>query len=36
MKNNYLSNRQVNYANSVVPEQPIVTTLDTEATEYEE
>ena len=33
MKNNYLSNCQVNYANSVVPEQPIVTTLDTEATE---
>lgn len=33
MKNNYLSNRQVNYANSVVPEQPVVTTLDTEATE---
>lgn len=33
MKNNYLSNRQVNYANIVVPEQPIVTTLDTEATE---
>lgn len=33
MKNNYLSNRQVNFANSVVPEQPIVTTLDTEATE---
>lgn len=33
MKNNYLSNRQVYYANSVVPEQPIVITLDTEATE---
>ena len=33
MKNNYLSNRQVNFANSVVPEQPVVTTLDTEATE---
>ena len=33
MKNNYLSNRQVNYANSLVPVQPIVTTLDTEATE---
>lgn len=33
MKNNYLSNRQVNYANSIVPEQPVVTTLDTEATE---
>ena len=33
MKNNYLSNRQVNYANSLVPEQPVVTTLDTEATE---
>lgn len=33
MKNNYLSNRQVNYANSVVSEQPVVTTLDTEATE---
>jgi len=33
MKNNYLSNRQVNFANSVVPEQPVVTMLDTEATE---
>lgn len=33
MKNNYLSNRQVNYANSLVPEQPIVTTLDIEATD---
>ena len=33
MKNNFLSNRQVNYANSVVLEQPVVTTLDTEATE---
>lgn len=33
MKNNYLSNRQVNYANSVVPEQLVVTTLDTESTE---
>lgn len=33
MKNNFLSNRQVNYANNVVPEQPVVTTLDTEATE---
>ena len=33
MKNNFLSNRQVNYANSVVPEQPVVTTLDTDATE---
>lgn len=33
MKNNYLSYRQVNFANSVVPEQPVVTTLDTEATE---
>lgn len=33
MKNNYLSNRQVNFANSLVPEQPVVTTLDTEATE---
>lgn len=33
MKNNYLSNRQVNYANSVAPEQPVVITLDTEATE---
>lgn len=33
MKNNYLSNRQVNFANSLVPEQPIVTTLDTEATD---
>ena len=33
MKNNFLSNRQVNYANSVVPEQLVVTTLDTEATE---
>lgn len=33
MKNNYLSNRQVNYANSLVTEQPVVTTLDTEATE---
>ena len=33
MKNNYLSYRQVNYANSLVPEQPIVTTLDTEATD---
>ena len=33
MKNNYLSNRQVNYANSLVPVQPIVTTLDTEATD---
>lgn len=32
MKNNYLSNRQVNFANSLVPEQPIVTTLDLEAT----
>ena len=33
MKNNYLSYRQVNFANSVVPVQPVVTTLDTEATE---
>lgn len=33
MKNNYLSNRQVNFANSLVPEQPIVTTLDIEATD---
>ena len=33
MKNNYLSSRQVNYANNVVPEQPVVTTLDLEATE---
>lgn len=33
MKNNYLSYRQVNFANSVVPEQPVVTTLDTESTE---
>lgn len=33
MKNNYLSNRQVNFANSLVPVQPIVTTLDTEATD---
>lgn len=33
MKNNFLSYRQVNYANNVVPEQPVVTTLDTEATE---
>ena len=33
MKNNYLSNRQVNFANSVVLDQPVVTTLDTEATE---
>lgn len=33
MKNNFLSNRQVNYANSVVPEQLVVTTLDIEATE---
>lgn len=33
MKNNYLSVLQVNYANSVVPEQPVVTTLDAEATE---
>lgn len=33
MKNNYLSNRQVNYANSLVPELPIFTTLDTEATD---
>ncbi|MBW4765542.1 hypothetical protein KZO74_11225 [Prevotella salivae] len=33
MKNNYLSYRQVNFANSVVPEQPVVTTLDTEATD---
>ena len=33
MKNNFLSNRQINYANSVVPEQLVVTTLDTEATE---
>jgi len=33
MKNNYLSNCQVNYANSLVPEQPVVTTLDIEATE---
>lgn len=33
MKNNYLSVLQVNYANCVVPEQPVVTTLDTEATE---
>lgn len=32
MKNNYLSNRQLNYANSVVPDQPIVQTLDVEAT----
>lgn len=33
MKNNYLSNRQVYFANSVVPVQPVVTTLDAEATE---
>lgn len=33
MKNNYLSNRQLNYANSVVPDQPVVQTLDVEATE---
>lgn len=33
MKNNFLSYRQVNYANSLVLEQPVVTTLDTEATE---
>ena len=33
MKNNFLSIRQVFYANSLVPEQPVVTTLDTEATE---
>lgn len=33
MKNNYLSICQVNFANSVVPEQPVVITLDTEATE---
>lgn len=33
MKNNYLSNRQLNYANSVVPDQPIVQTLDVEATD---
>lgn len=33
MKNNFLSNRQVNYANSVVPEQPVVIILDIEATE---
>lgn len=33
MKNNYLSILQVNYANSLVTEQPVVTTLDTEATE---
>lgn len=33
MKNNYLSNRQVNYANSLVTDQPVVTTLDTEASE---
>ena len=33
MKNNFLSNRQVNYANNVVTEQPVVTTLDVEATE---
>ena len=33
MKNNYLSNRQVNSANSLVTEQPVVTTLDTESTE---
>ena len=33
MKNNFLSNRQVNYANIVVPVQLVVTTLDTEATE---
>lgn len=33
MKNNFLSYRQVSFANSLVPEQPIVTTLDTEATE---
>ena len=33
MKNNFLSNRQVFYANNVVPEQLVVTTLDTDATE---
>lgn len=33
MKNNFLSYRQVNYANSLVLVQPVVTTLDTEATE---
>ena len=33
MKNNYLSNRQVNSANSLVTEQPVVATLDTESTE---
>lgn len=33
MKNNFLSNRQVFYANNVVLEQPVVTTLDTDATE---
>lgn len=33
MKNNYLSNRQLIYANSVVPDQPIVQTLDVEATD---
>lgn len=33
MKNNYLSNRQVNFANSLVPEQPFFTTLDIEATD---
>ena len=33
MKNNFLSIRQVFYANSLVPEQPVVITLDTEATE---
>ena len=33
MKNNYLSNRQLSYANSVVPDQPIVQTLDVEATD---
>ena len=33
MKNNFLSNHQVNYANNVVPVQPVVTTLDLESTE---
>lgn len=33
MKNNFLSNRQLSYANSVVPDQLIVQTLDVEATE---
>ena len=33
MKNNYLSNRQMYFANNVVPEQPVITTLDVESTE---